>query len=64
MAEKFTDNDAADLITLARRAPLKNMDEAAAASNLLDRFAVFFEAIESEQTPDDNVTKITPGSAD
>lgn len=60
MSEKFTEQDAAVLITIARRAPLQNMDEAANVSKLLDRFTTFFET--SLQPVEDNVTEI--GSAD
>lgn len=40
---KFTQTDAAQLMILVRRAPLKNMDEAAFVHDLLDRFTEFFE---------------------
>jgi hypothetical protein len=37
----MNDKDFADMIRLARRAPLQNMDEAEAAANLIQRFASF-----------------------
>lgn len=40
----MTEADFANLIRLARRAPLQNMDEAEAAAALLQRFAAFANA--------------------
>jgi hypothetical protein len=37
----MNDKDFADIIRLARRAPLKDMAEAEAAAGLLQRFAIF-----------------------
>ncbi len=40
---EFSDNDAASLLTIARRAPLQNMDEANQVNEILKRFVEFFE---------------------
>ncbi len=40
---KFNETDAADMIIIARRAPLANMDEASEVSALLNRFSAFIE---------------------
>lgn len=40
----MNEKDFADLIRLARRAPLSNMDEAEAAAALLQRFAAYADA--------------------
>lgn len=40
----MSEQDFANLIRLARRAPLHNMDEAEAAAALLQRFAAFANA--------------------
>lgn len=46
----MNEKDFADMIRLARRAPLQNMDEAEAAANLLQRFASFANAyLEAEK---------------
>ena len=49
MAE-FSEQDAHDLVLIARRAPLQNMDEAKAVNELLERFVDFYEL---SRTPDD-----------
>lgn len=56
----MNDKDFADIIRLARRAPLQNMDEAEAAAALLQRFAAFArEYIENETAfRDDNTIKM------
>ena len=64
MSEKFTDDDAATLVVIARRAPLQNMDEAGHVNELLKRFVEFYEAFESGALFDDNVTEISPGGTD
>lgn len=56
--EHFVEKDAADLVTICRRAPLKNMDEAAAVNNLLERFVNFVEAHQAGILPGD---KFEPG---
>jgi hypothetical protein len=56
----FTSEDAVDLVTITRRAPLQNMDEAKAVNDLLERFVDFFEAFENGTLFDDT----TPGSTD
>ncbi len=48
--EFFTRDDAAALMTIARRAPLQNMDEATAVSDLLQKFADFMD----DYLPDGN----------
>ncbi len=40
---EFNETDAADMIIIARRAPLANMEEAAEVSALLNRFSAFIE---------------------
>ncbi len=49
---QFTEEDAIALVTLIRRAPLANMDEADAVRQLLDRFAAFINAHFNEVLPD------------
>ena len=41
---EFSKKDAADVVLIARRAPLQNMDEAKAVNELLERFIEFFES--------------------
>jgi hypothetical protein len=50
----FSADDAADLVTITRRAPLQNMDEAGHVNQLLKRFVEFFEAYESGALFDDS----------
>lgn len=40
----MSEQDFADMIRLARRAPLTNMDEAEAVAGLLQRFAAFVDS--------------------
>ena len=49
----ITEKDAADLVTLVRRAPLQNMDEAQVVNALLEKFVDFFEAYQSGALFDD-----------
>lgn len=48
----LNDKDFADIIRLARRAPLQNMDEAEAAAKLLQRFAAFADAVLDDKVVD------------
>lgn len=51
----MNEKDFADMIRLARRAPLQNMDEAEAVAELLQRYAFFVkEYIESQNQPNDS----------
>ena len=51
--ESFSAQDAGDLVMVARRAPLSNMDEAKAVNELLERFVKFFEWYQSSISNDD-----------
>lgn len=45
---EFSEQDAAAIIALVRRAPLQNMAEAEGVNKLLDRFANWFQHVTSE----------------
>ena len=46
---EFTKTDAANLVNIARRAPLQNMNEAMQVNNLLERFLEFYESVPDTQ---------------
>jgi hypothetical protein len=45
---EFSDKDAEDIVTIAKRAPLQNMDEAQAVNDLLGRFLEFYESTKEQ----------------
>lgn len=51
MQPKFDKQDAQNVIALAQNAPLRNLKEASEVSDLLQRFAAWFEFVTVATTP-------------
>lgn len=65
MQPKFDKQDAQNVIVLAQNAPLRNLKEASEVSDLLQRFAAWFEFVTAAPAPTYNrKRKVTPASPD